>query len=507
MSEAKPDLRIRQLVIVHRHGERSNYLAALDEHLPNTSTAGTLVGGKEGAGWSNRCSQLVEMDGLCGGTVQQFWKKTVLLAKRNRQPLTRLQVQVLDNLNNKSQLDACDLMSGEARSQIDSTSSGCLPGQLTDSGKAGMLAQGRVFEKEYASFLPSVTPSHMLVHSTQYARTLESVQHLLTGMFGPRMSEARVFIRPKLRLFPDWSDGIGCRALRQLLEPFQQLAVSNNTAKMDAIVPVMSALFPNLNHIQNNHPHATILDKGTFAQLNTYFDALVAWDAAGFNLGGKTANDSQTQQQNHMKSYEAMMQLSTVANQLLFHSFRDAGEKDPRVFRLGMGRVLGDICAVMSSRFDSSQVERTVNDSAVAVTLQTYVKDLVPDSVAASEPILKDLKLAVFSGHDTTIAPLIASLGAYRGYVAEIWPPFGSHVVFEVVEHVPSSLTSKLDSSQQPSIDNHYVRVRYNSDPLKLPFCQGRGSHFSEDPSLCRMDVFLKAVGKLVPGDYDAECK
>ncbi|KAJ3234355.1 hypothetical protein HDU81_001463 [Chytriomyces hyalinus] len=498
MSESQ-QLHIRQLVIVHRHGERSNYLAALDEHLPNARMAGTVVAGKSGAGWSNRCSQLVEMDGLCGGTVKQFWKKTVLMAKRSGQPLTRLQVQVLDNLNNKSQLDACDLMSGEARSQIDSTSSGCLPGQLTDSGKAGMLAQGRVFQKEYASFLPSVTPSHMLVHSTQYARTLESVQHLLTGMFGTTMPEARVYIRPKLRLFPDWSDGIGCRALRQMLEPFQQRAVINNTEKMDAIVPIMDALFPNLNHIQNNHPHATILDKGTFAKLNTYFDALVAWDAAGFNLGGKTANDLQTQQQNHMKAYEAMTQLSTVANELLFHSFRDAGDKDPRVFRLGMGRVLGDICAVMSSRFDSTQVERTVNDAAVAATIQTYVKDLVP-----AEAEMKDLKLAVFSGHDTTIAPLIASLGAYRGYVAEIWPPFGSHVVFEVVEHVPSKLAS---SHQQPSIDNHYVRVRYNSDPLKLPFCQGRGSHFSGDPSLCRLDIFLKAVGKLVPGDYDAECK
>lgn len=37
-------------------------------------------------------------------------------------------------------------------------------------------------------------------------------------------------------------------------------------------------------------------------------------------------------------------------------------------------------------------------------------------------------KFALFSGHDTVIAPLLASLGAYDCR----WPPYASHIAFEL---------------------------------------------------------------------------
>ncbi|CAN0385483.1 unnamed protein product, partial [Hapterophycus canaliculatus] len=37
-------------------------------------------------------------------------------------------------------------------------------------------------------------------------------------------------------------------------------------------------------------------------------------------------------------------------------------------------------------------------------------------------------KFVLFSGHDTVVAPLLAALGAYDCR----WPPYASHVAFEL---------------------------------------------------------------------------
>lgn len=44
-------------------------------------------------------------------------------------------------------------------------------------------------------------------------------------------------------------------------------------------------------------------------------------------------------------------------------------------------------------------------------------------------------KFALFSGHDTVVAPLLAALGAYDCR----WPPYASHVAFELWSKPPSS--------------------------------------------------------------------
>lgn len=50
--------------------------------------------------------------------------------------------------------------------------------------------------------------------------------------------------------------------------------------------------------------------------------------------------------------------------------------------------------------------------------------DQSQDVVSGESP----LKFALFSGHDTVIAPLLASLGAYDC----LWPPYASYLAFEL---------------------------------------------------------------------------
>ncbi|ORY44417.1 phosphoglycerate mutase-like protein, partial [Rhizoclosmatium globosum] len=106
------------------------------------------------------------------------------------------------------------------------------------------------------------------------------------------------------------------------------------------------------------------------------------------------------------------------------------------------------------------------------------------------------VKLAVFSGHDTTIAPLLSSLGLFNGELTK-WPGFGRNGV-----------------QSSPSYDNHYVRMKYNGEKLILPQCQKQSfwkkstpANYRGDPTLCRLDIFMNAIGNIIPEAYEADCK
>eukprot|EP01116_Phalansterium_solitarium_P002341 TRINITY_DN1229_c0_g2_i1.p2 TRINITY_DN1229_c0_g2~~TRINITY_DN1229_c0_g2_i1.p2 ORF type:complete len:435 (-),score=166.64 TRINITY_DN1229_c0_g2_i1:380-1684(-) len=59
-----------------------------------------------------------------------------------------------------------------------------------------------------------------------------------------------------------------------------------------------------------------------------------------------------------------------------------------------------------------------------------------------------------YSGHDTTVGPLAASLGVYN----KLWPPYASHMEFEFWQDVKG---------------NYFVQVKYNDQVTTLPACGG----------------------------------
>ncbi|CAB4420824.1 unnamed protein product [Rhizophagus irregularis] len=96
-------------------------------------------------------------------------------------------------------------------------------------------------------------------------------------------------------------------------------------------------------------------------------------------------------------------------------------------------------------------------------------------------PEAEDLKFAIYSGHDSTLAPLIATFNAFD----HRWPKFNSHLILELFES-----KEEFSSAQ----DNHYVRVRYNDKILELPACQNDDKHHPKDKSLCTLKAFLTLV-------------
>ncbi|KAJ2084198.1 hypothetical protein H4R24_000271 [Coemansia sp. RSA 988] len=92
------------------------------------------------------------------------------------------------------------------------------------------------------------------------------------------------------------------------------------------------------------------------------------------------------------------------------------------------------------------------------------------------------LKLALYSGHDTTVWPLLVVLGADNK--SSLWPPYASNLAFE--------LWKKEDGSR-------VVRVIFNGQVLRLKdgWC---------DMNACPLDEFFAHLNDFIPSDITAEC-
>ncbi|KAJ2063178.1 hypothetical protein GGI17_001914 [Coemansia sp. S146] len=109
------------------------------------------------------------------------------------------------------------------------------------------------------------------------------------------------------------------------------------------------------------------------------------------------------------------------------------------------------------------------------------LKDQVQEHIAGKTG---DLKFALYSGHDSTVAPLLAVLQASNKNM--LWPPYASNILFE--------LWKKSDGSR-------VVRVIYNGQVLKLQpefeWC---------DLNACPLDTFYKHLDEYIPESIVAEC-
>ena len=71
------------------------------------------------------------------------------------------------------------------------------------------------------------------------------------------------------------------------------------------------------------------------------------------------------------------------------------------------------------------------------------------------------------------------------------WPPYASNIVFEL-----------LESKEKPA--DHYVRMIYNQNVLKLPRC---APDAKENGTLCPFDKFQEIAKLVTPVNYVEECK
>ena len=145
----------------------------------------------------------------------------------------------------------------------------------------------------------------------------------------------------------------------------------------------------------------------------------------------------------------------------------------------------------------------------------------------------KSIKFAMSGCHDTTLAAVLSSFGAFEG---EEWPPYTSQIAFELftktsparediatgrtsidetrrteaVKNQKQSLwssilgrvktgsmpapegmarkpMSELSAQEKRKLDGYYVRIRYNDRPMTIPGCKLAGNHLEGDESFCTL--------------------
>ena len=132
--------------------------------------------------------------------------------------------------------------------------------------------------------------------------------------------------------------------------------------------------------------------------------------------------------------------------------------RSPDLARVGIGRFLGQLTAQMHT------------------------------AAAAGEP-----KLALYSGHDSTVGPLLGCLGLLSK--DPHWPTYGANLIFELLE---DRLSPKNEL---------FVRVKYNGRTMAIPGCENADPQKRFGGTLCPMSRFLEICSPLIPKDYDQECQ
>lgn len=111
------------------------------------------------------------------------------------------------------------------------------------------------------------------------------------------------------------------------------------------------------------------------------------------------------------------------------------------------------------------------------------------------------LKLALFSGHDTTIQPFLAAI--LRENWDGHWPGYASMVTIEVYTTIESETVPSVNA-----IENYLFRIVYNAEEVTVPGCLD---------ALCPMQVLVDALSfgeeympcsvtpDVVPGNDDSD--
>jgi lysophosphatidic acid phosphatase type 6 len=289
----------------------------------------------------------------------------------------------------------------------------CHKGELTREGQRQARVFGRWLRQRYVTslnFLPEEYLDGILYcRSTNYSRTVATLQGVLTGLFPDTTGPLPVKTTEEMDeiLF---GNAASCKRLKDIIK---STANAENEAKL---APHLLALQHRLNEILG----LPLTDSIKYLDLHDTVTTMLTHnkpipeglrDAALL----KQIEDQATAR--FMKFIVGDMgdERSTV---------KEGGavkQKPSEILRLGMGRLM---------HFMVKRMEETASPSK-------------------KESTTAPPKFYLLSGHDSTIIPLLAALGI----TVDHWPHYLSNLVFELW--------------QKPN-GEHYVQVLYNKEPLDL---------------------------------------
>ncbi|KZV84235.1 phosphoglycerate mutase-like protein [Exidia glandulosa HHB12029] len=320
----------------------------------------------------------------------------------------------------------------------------CMLGELTDIGRRSTLQYGQALRRLYVD-----RDSAMLYfRSTNMPRTIESLQHIIQGLYPPQKYMNGLIPRILVRNGADENlvgNVFACKRLDMMKYAFAQAAAEAWNPHLERLDPKLSKYIDGNSVRIDGKPRASgILDTAAVAH------------------GVRVPSDFQD------PSVVGLLEKAVCAEWF-------SGYKNEEFRRLAMGRLLDDLQRKMQLK---------------------------------AEGVTKQPRLLVHSTHDTALAGLCQTLDVYD----ERWPPFTASITFELFRHKPVFAGPRswlqavgLSSSGAPS--QYYVRMRYENRNLELPLCAGAGKHLPGSPEFCTLEAFQTRVRELTPQDWEYECE
>ncbi|PFH47755.1 hypothetical protein AMATHDRAFT_66976 [Amanita thiersii Skay4041] len=331
----------------------------------------------------------------------------------------------------------------------------CLLGGLTDTGRQSTFNYGAALRRLYVdklSFLPDklATSGEIYLRSTNMPRTMESLQHVLHGIYPISKCDPSALPPILLRNGKDenlYGNTYACKRLELLQLGFAKAAAA-------AYNPTLEPLDNKVSKYIGGNP--VRLDGKPRA--SGIMDTIRAAVAHGIRVPPE---------------FEDKVIVDTIERGIVAEWF--AGTyKTEEVRRLGMGPLLSDVARKMQQKADK--------------------RDQDP------------LKLLIHATHDTAIAAICATLDVFD----DLWPAFTASVTFELFkkseQEDAASKQGVLSSFMSRPAVEHYVRMRYQNKNMALPACAEEGKHLPGHPEFCTLAAFRERIRQLTPVDWETEC-
>ncbi|XP_075227290.1 prostatic acid phosphatase-like isoform X2 [Lycorma delicatula] len=299
-------------------------------------------------------------------------------------------------------------------------------GQLTKKGKRQLYYLGKIFRKRYKKFISKYLSKSVRVNSSDYDRTHMSAAVLLAGLFPPETDQI-------------WS--------HQLI--WQPIAIHSVPITKDKVIalqaPCPKYILELDRVLAELASHETLEDKALYNYL--------------------TENTGQN--------------ISTLRDVEILHDTLLIEERNGLPLPTWTRKVYPTLTrekAILSA------ISFTWNDVLKRFFGGPLIKDILWQFNEKSEGHLKDMKLLLYSGHDSTILSVMRALD-FKGF---LMPDFGASLIFEL---------HKLN-------DKYHVKIFYMHNAevepteLEIPNCT---TH-------CTLDKFLNITEYVRSVDWDTQC-
>ncbi|KAH6890376.1 histidine phosphatase superfamily [Thelonectria olida] len=474
-----PQLRLQQVQILLRHGERTPITARFrNADLP--------------AFWPY-CSAARRLS-------------SAILDPNDGNALTSLQWQRrLETFSHQN--DAAVIASGPA-AELDAI---CDMGMLTDRGRETTTFLGQRLRHLYVdqlAFLPATLADGFPIYlrATPVPRALDSLQQTFHGLYPPSLRAAdlpppTILVRSPAdeTLFPN--DG-NCRRFAELARAFAQRAAVrwNDTDDMAFLTKKLGKWMP------EDNPRVAV---DSHPRLSGLMDTINATNAHG----------PATKLPKEFYDPEVKRIIEKIGVEEWY-----AGYKESEEYRtLGIGGLLGDVVARMVGSAEHS----TADGEYELASLK-----------GATAPV----RFGMSGCHDTTLAGALASLGAYdteawppfTSHIAiELfrhanqppasppkpsssnsllsswfgWAAKSSSAAGSPPPGIGRKKTPELTKDEKAHLQGYYVRLRYNDRPVTIPGCKPAGKHLEGDESFCTLEAFKAIVDKFTPQNWKQQCR